>query len=74
MFNEFLSGQCELPLDLPVAKSCKTCKFYLMHEYENVAEDSDYGMCRRFPPTRVNSRDSSFPIVIDDNWCGEWKV
>lgn len=47
--------------------SCKTCdfEFYLGIDHK----------CRRFPPI-VNIVDgnpiSSFPVVSEDDWCGEW--
>lgn len=37
--------------------SCKKCKFFVDQE------------CRRFPPI---DNHSSFPIVNEDEWCGEY--
>ncbi|MFW5983187.1 MAG: hypothetical protein ACOCQ4_01705 [bacterium] len=30
------------------------------------------GECHRYPPTEEN-RENKFPIVMQDDWCGEFK-
>lgn len=50
-------------------KTCKTCKYC---EWAGIN-----GICRRFPPqvyglNRV--RRDAFPMVVTDDWCGEWKA
>ena len=52
---------------------CENCRFYLSNDYEqdDVTYDSTYGVCRRFPPRRVDGVYSVFPIVEDDWFCGE---
>jgi hypothetical protein len=54
-------------------ETCKSCRFYEKHQYENLDVIADYGQCRRYPPRRVAENMSVFPIVIDDCWCGEYQ-
>lgn len=55
--------------------TCKECKFYLSDEYEQdgISYQTPYGHCRRYPPTRVDSYVSGFPLVEDEEWCGEFE-
>jgi len=49
-------------------KKCKTCRVY------EPFEDSNSGKCRRFPPVPDNKGDATvdeFPVVKEDDWCGE---
>lgn len=51
--------------------SCKTCRYY--------EPDKDgHGYCHRYPPTvaqaRCDSGASVYPVVLEANWCGEFKV
>lgn len=52
--------------------TCKNCRFYVRHEYENLDVILDHGECRRYPPKRLNVTESGFPTVIDDCLCGEY--
>ena len=53
--------------------TCANCKFYASGEYEidEVEYEPSYGLCRRFPPRRIDGSNSGFPVVEDDWWCGE---
>jgi hypothetical protein len=53
--------------------TCANCKFYVSGEYEidEVEYEPSYGLCRRFPPRRIDGSNSGFPVVEDDWWCGE---
>lgn len=52
-------------------RRCDGCHFY------------DRGACKRYPPARVYTGDVSkdpeamdvsvWPVVLVDNWCGEWR-
>ncbi len=47
--------------------TCKGCRFY---EPPADIEDDARGLCRvRAPQNAANSR---WPMVLDDDWCGEW--
>jgi 6-phosphogluconolactonase/glucosamine-6-phosphate isomerase/deaminase len=53
--------------------ACQNCKFYTADEYviDDVDYEPSYGLCRRFPPRRIDGTDSAFPFVEDEWWCGE---
>jgi hypothetical protein len=55
-------------------KQCNACKFYSTEDYEieGVTYERTFGVCRRFPPRRIDGTHSGFPIVEDDWWCGEY--
>ncbi len=55
-------------------EECKNCRFYEMQEYETaegISYERTFGMCRRFPPKRIDGTISGFPVVEEDWWCGE---
>lgn len=56
-----------------VVDSCSNCMFYKAGEYEveDIEYEPTYGLCRRFPPRRIDGSVSGFPAVEDDEWCGE---
>ncbi len=54
-------------------KRCLNCRFFNPDSYQNLNIYFDHGQCRRYPPRRISSTESDFPIVIDDNLCGEWQ-
>ncbi len=54
---------------------CQSCRFYCVEQNREGA-----GLCRRRPPvvpTRMGDRFSNdsaiFPVVFDDDWCGEFE-
>ncbi len=54
-------------------EECSNCKFFQTEEIEidGIAYDRDYGICRRYPPKRIDGANSGFPFVENDWWCGE---
>lgn len=59
-----------------MAPRCKDCKFSRL--LPNKGRNGDghevsVNLCRRYPP-QLEPRGSSFPIVPDDDWCGEFKA
>ena len=53
-------------------KTCETCHFCVEHE-----TGASQGACHRFPPRESidrRGRNSQFPHVYADQWCGEWKA
>jgi hypothetical protein len=52
---------------------CSNCIFYATEDYEmeGINYQRTFGVCRRFPPRRIDGLTSGFPIVEDDWWCGE---
>jgi len=52
---------------------CSDCKFYSTEEYEieGISYERTFGICRRYPPRRIDGTNSAFPVVEDDWWCGE---
>lgn len=56
-----------------VVAQCSNCVFYDTEDYETdgVTYERTYGVCRRFPPKRIDASVSGFPMVEDDSWCGE---
>lgn len=52
---------------------CQNCMFYTTEEYEveDIPYERTFGHCRRFPPKRIDTNYSGFPVVEDDWWCGE---
>ena len=54
---------------------CKDCEFTMpigMVRNGN-GEETPVNICRRFPPQLNVSGSSTFPIVADGEWCGEFK-
>lgn len=53
--------------------SCSGCAFYDNEDYEveGITYDHSFGICRRYPPKRIDGATSGFPIVEGDWWCGE---
>ena len=44
---------------------CKTCMWFVLKESPN----STVGRCRRHAPTM-----SGYPVVFEDDWCGDHKL
>lgn len=60
-------------------EQCSNCKFYECNEtndYEilGVNYQKTYGICRRYPPKRIDSNNSGFPLVEEEWWCGEHMI
>ena len=58
---------------------CKDCAYYSISVKGGMFK-AEQGDCRRFPPTIVQTEDSRsyelrsiFPVVLPDEWCGEFK-
>lgn len=59
----------ERPLEEPTPPpkpACETCLFFQLC-------DGRYGVCRRFPPSNVIGNSHEFPIIRQDDWCGEYQ-
>ena len=59
---------------------CETCRYWLGPAEHRTTDDGavvgNSGRCRRYPPTLVIQGESigyPFPVVRDDDWCGEWR-
>jgi len=56
--------------------TCGTCCYF-----DVLAADPAKGLCRRHaPPVNASAKDKintghaeRWPVVCDDDWCGEWK-
>ena len=49
-------------------KACKECAFYA------IGKNSGLGVCRRYPPPPVSSRETpDFPHTRSTWWCGEFQ-
>ena len=66
-----------------IAPKCETCRFFSDSEEEPRLSADDrsvnFGICRRRPPVPNHGYDGddalgSFPIVVDEDWCGEWET
>ena len=53
------------------ASTCKNCRFYAEH-LKDEQDGIEQSECRRYPPTFAESV-SSFPMVIEHDWCGEFQ-
>jgi len=58
---------------------CKDCTYYSVSVKGGMFK-SEKGDCRRYPPTIVQTEDSTayelksiFPVVLPDEWCGEFR-
>jgi hypothetical protein len=49
-------------------EKCESCKYF----FEMKSIDPGFGVCRRYPPQRI-LKDSYFPILSANQWCGEYK-
>ncbi len=58
-----------------VVEECGNCKFYSTEDYEidGVTYERTFGVCRRYPPRRIDGTASGFPVVEDDWVCGEYQ-
>jgi len=56
-------------------EECSTCVFYDKSnvEQEGIEYEMSFGICRRFPPQRIDGMISMFPVVDADSWCGEYQ-
>lgn len=59
-----------------MAPRCADCKYPLPVGMgkNGKGEDVPVNVCRRFPPHITVSGSSSFPVVGDDEWCGEFQL
>lgn len=66
-------AQDEARVDLNA--ECKTCLYYdpIQYETDGINYEHHNGMCRRFPPRRIDGSHSGFPIVTESSWCGEYQ-
>lgn len=67
-------------MPIPSGQSCENCLFFV-----SLPSDCGDGTCNKFPPTPGRQLDpyvggqsmiaapSEFPIVLNADWCGEWK-
>lgn len=62
-------------------ESCMNCRFYLRYTYstKDGEFETENGECRRYPPVIQESSEiirnkSVFPIVRQDQWCGEFDI
>jgi len=58
-------------------KQCQNCKFFERRKDLN----ESLGFCHRYPPNVLEEfaldeepAAGQFPLMIDDDWCGEWKL
>lgn len=54
--------------DHTTVERCGNCRFWTQLENEPV-----HGACRRAPPTVLPDGRDRFPILTEDQWCGEWR-
>lgn len=61
-------------------QTCEGCRYWLGPVEHRTADNGavlgNSGRCRRYPPALVahdNAIGYSFPVVRDDDWCGEWR-
>lgn len=56
-------------------EQCSNCRFYSLEDYEEdgINYEISYGLCRRYPPKRIDGTVSGFPVVEYDDWCGEYQ-
>lgn len=47
---------------------CESCRFFHRHAEANPDRP---GQCRRFPPERISSTASAWPMVAPEDGCGE---
>ena len=54
-------------------RRCDQCEFWL--DMSGLAHFAGSGHCKRFPPmlTNLSVMSWSWPITMDDWWCGEFK-
>lgn len=58
-------------------KTCGNCVFadltIIQMENENSGEldPTPHAVCRRYPP-QMDHGQTLFPLVHDEDWCGEW--
>lgn len=60
---------------------CITCKFWDAYDEEPDNVPMAQGDCHRFPPSIPIVDEEikgvqlvTFPIMFDEEWCGEWKA
>lgn len=49
-------------------RSCKTCQFYQFGD-----PISEEGECHRNPPKWLEDGMGVWPVVVESDWCGEYK-
>ena len=61
------------PID---SRACSTCHFW---RKQAIRDESDWGQCRRMPPTLPELDDDKlviagiWPSTKSGDWCGEWE-
>lgn len=55
-------------------KTCRTCRFFFpqIGDGDETVQTYHTGKCRRFPPPNAGYT-AQFPMVMEIDWCGEWK-
>lgn len=64
----------------PRKENCETCRFWVSAECTMLAmigwgdaRDGNCGFCHRYPPQTITKEEPpEYPLVDDDDWCGEW--
>ena len=57
-------------------RACSTCHFW---RKQTIRDESDWGQCRRMPPTLPELADDKlviagiWPSTKSGDWCGEWE-
>jgi hypothetical protein len=77
-----------MPDEVKVPEQCATCRFWDNSENAKESCDEvshDLGLCKRYPPTihpqagtRIGNTSFGvnypvFPLLDDDDWCGEYQ-
>ena len=71
------------PVDIECVEKCINCRFYdRRHAKPLDGKAPLWGQCRRHAPqlnpNPINAKayvvEGIWPLVRDDDWCGEWKV
>ena len=62
--------------DMTARPSCGSCVFADLVVLDDVdLGETPHRICRRFPPQvfgQGEAAGSSFPLIHDNDWCGEW--
>lgn len=63
-----------------IAPKCETCRFFSQDkdiEGHDLETELGAGVCRRRSPRSpqsVSNQKRQFPVVWDNEWCGEWET
>jgi hypothetical protein len=55
-------------------QKCENCRYRVLRRYREMTREIAYLQCRRNAPQPSAKEHASafWPIVDDDDWCGEW--